>query len=313
MSLVSLNWRRYKVNIKDLTYFQQLILQKNFSQVAEHFGVTQPTITLAIKRLEAEFNTTLVHRDRVHGQLIITDTGQQLAVHTTSILQELSVAHQEIDRLTQQRTVLGLPPIIENRYFPRVAARLQQLALLENIQSFEGGSVWLRNALRHGQADIALLGAIAPLAYQDLVAEEFDRQPFVIFVAKDHPLADRKRVYFHELRHEPFILFTDSFVHNTAFNTLTRRNHFRPDVAFRSNDTHIIMNLVAENVGITFLTDIVDQHRDDVVRLELLDDEQPAFISRIVYRTDHVMTPAQKQVLTVLHQTLAPQPPHRRL
>ena len=93
-------------------------------------------------------------------------------------------------------------------------------------------------------------------------------------------------------------------MHNTAFNKLTRRNHFRPEVVFRANDTHIIMNLVAENVGITFLTDIVDQHRNDVVRLELLDDEQPEFISSIVYRTSHVLTPVQERVLQILRESL---------
>lgn len=292
------------MNIKDLDYFHQLTLQKNFSQVAEYFGVTQPTITLAIQRLEAEFATKLVQRDRVHNQLLITDTGRQLAVHATSILRELQITHQEIDRLTQQRTILGLPPIIENFYFPKVAARLQTLGELENLQTIAGGSVHLRHALRDGQCDIALLGSIEPLSYQQLAVNEFDHRPFSIFVSRQHPLANRKRLYFSELRHERFILFNSSFVHNTAFNKLTRRNHFRPDVVYRANDTHIIMNLVAENVGITFLTTIVDQHRDDVVRLELMDDEQPQFITSIAYRTNHVLTAAQRQVLTVLRQTL---------
>jgi len=58
-------------------------------------------------------------------------------------------------------------------------------------------------------------------------------------------------------------------------------------------------------VGVTYLTGLVDQQRRDVVRLELLDDEQPEFISSIAYRASHVLTPAQKQVLAVLRGTLA--------
>jgi len=176
--------------------------------------------------------------------------------------------------------------------------------MLENIETLEGGSVWLRNALQAGQIDLALLGSTAPLAYQTLVAEEFDRKPFNIFVSRQHPLAARKRIYFSELRQEKFVLFDSSFIHNAAFNQLARRNHFRPEVVYRARDTHIIMNLVAENVGVTYLTALVDQRRDDVVRLELLDDEQPEFISSIVYRASHVLTPAQKQVLAVLRGTL---------
>ncbi|AYM01574.1 LysR family transcriptional regulator [Levilactobacillus yiduensis] len=292
------------MNTKDLAYFNQLIRVKNFSKVAQAFNVTQPTITMAIKRLEAEFQTKLVLRDRIHNELVVTASGQQLAVHAQTVLRELDLAHQEITHLTQDRTVLGLPPIIENYYFPRVAAHLQAQGMLANLQTLEGGSVWLRNALRDGRADLALLGSTEPLSYKTLVAEEFDRQPFNIFVAATHPLAKRKRIYFSELKGEKFVLFNSSFVHNTAFNTLTRRNHFRPEVVFRANDTHVIMNLVAANVGVTFLTDIVDQHRQDVVRLELLDDEQPEFISSIVTRTSHVLTPTQEQVLAVLRSTL---------
>lgn len=292
------------MNTKDLDYFQQLILQKNFSKVAAFFGVTQPTITTAIKRLETEFETKLVIRDRVHNDIQITPSGEQLAIHAQVVLSELTLAHQELAHLAARQTTLGLPPIIENYYFPRIAARLQAENLLEGLQTVEGGSVWLRHALLNGQADIGLLGSIEPLAYQNLIAEEFDRKPFNIFIATCHPLANRQKIYFSELRHEKFILFTNSFVHNTAFNKLTRRNHFRPEVVFRANDTHIIMNLVAENVGITFLTDIVDQHRNDVVRLELLDDEQPEFISSIVYRTSHVLTPVQERVLQILRESL---------
>ncbi|NLR09972.1 MULTISPECIES: LysR family transcriptional regulator [Lactobacillaceae] len=292
------------MNTKDLAYFDRLIKLKNFSQVAAEFGVTQPTITTAIKRLEADFGAKLVLRDRVHNDLTVTASGQQLTIHAAAILRKLDLAHQEITHLTQQRTVLGLPPIIENHYFPRVAAHLQERGMLENIETLEGGSVQLRNALRDGQVDLALLGSTEPLSYKTLVAEEFDRQPFNIFVSAAHPLAKRKRIYFSELRREKFVLFNNSFIHDTAFNQLARRNHFRPDVVFRARDTHIIMNLVAENVGVTYLTGLVDQHRNDVVRLELLDDEQPEFISSIAYRSSHVLTPAQEQVLAVLRGTL---------
>lgn len=42
------------MNIKELRYYHDLVIQKNFSKVATHFGVAQPTITMAIQRLERE-------------------------------------------------------------------------------------------------------------------------------------------------------------------------------------------------------------------------------------------------------------------
>ena len=46
------------MNIKDIEYFNELMTTKNFSIVAQNFNVSQPTITMAIKRLEEEFDTS---------------------------------------------------------------------------------------------------------------------------------------------------------------------------------------------------------------------------------------------------------------
>ncbi|CAM3133937.1 LysR family transcriptional regulator [Lactiplantibacillus plajomi] len=297
------------MNTKDLQYFNQIILQKNFSKVAAFFGVSQPTITLAVKRLETEFGAKLIIRDRVHNDLAVTASGQQLAEHAAIILRQLDIAHQEINNLTQQQIVLGLPPIIENHYFPPIAAKLEQAGMLTNIETVEGGSNALRDAVRDGRVDMTLLGSVDPIAYTALIAEEFDRTRFSIFVAKNHPLANRKRIYFSELRHEKFVFFNSNFVHNTAFNRLSRRNHFRPNIVFRSNDTHMLMKVISQNVGIGFLANIVDHYIDDVVELELLDDEQPEFITSIVYRTSHILTPAQLKLLDILHASLETEKP----
>ncbi|KRK33714.1 LysR family transcriptional regulator [Loigolactobacillus bifermentans] len=292
------------MNTKDLAYFNDLISQKSFSKVAQNFGVSQPTITMAIKRLEADFGAPLVIRDRVHNAIHVTPSGEQLAVHAKVILRELDLAHQEIINLTQNRLVLGLPPIIENYYFPKVSARLAAAGLLDSLETVEGGSIWLRQAVRNGQVDMTLLGSVEPLAYQDLVAEEFDRQPFCIYVSAEHRLAQRKRIYFNELRGEDFVFFNSNFIHNTAFTQLTRRNHFQPKIVFRSNDMHVLMKLVAENIGVAFLTKIIDQPAENVVRLDLLDPEPPEFITSIVYRTNHLLTPQQAQLRQILHEAL---------
>lgn len=292
------------MNTRDLAYFQQLVLLKNFSKVATHFGVTQPTITTAIKRLEATFAARLFQRDRVHHRLEITPAGRQLATHVDTILNELTVAQQEIDRTTRQQTTLALPPIIENHYFTAVAASLQQAHLLNNLRTMTGGSVWLKDALRDGHADLALLGSLAPLADPDLTAHVFDQQPFSLLVSVRHPLAHRTGVAFAELRQEPFVLLNDRFIHHAAVNQLARQNHFRPNVVFHANNPAIITKLVAQNVGVGFLTNIAITERPDVVRIPLLDANQPTFLTSIVTRTNHTFTPAQAQILALIKATL---------
>jgi Transcriptional regulator len=55
------------MNTRDLEYFVKLVEIKNFSQVAAHFSVTQPTITMALKRLEDQFTIQLIQRAKATG------------------------------------------------------------------------------------------------------------------------------------------------------------------------------------------------------------------------------------------------------
>ena len=77
------------MNTKDIEYYVQIVKQKNFTKVANYFRVSQPTITYALQRLEKEFDTVLITRDRSHHELIVTPSGKQLFLHAQTILQEI--------------------------------------------------------------------------------------------------------------------------------------------------------------------------------------------------------------------------------
>ena len=80
------------MNIKDIKYYCSLVEEKNFSKVAEIFKVSQPTITMAIKRLEKEFDAPFFIRDQSHRELRITTAGEQFYMHAQAILTEIEVA-----------------------------------------------------------------------------------------------------------------------------------------------------------------------------------------------------------------------------
>ena len=100
------------MNTRDLEYFVALCDEKNFSQVAKKFGVTQPTITMALKRLESQFAIQLIDRDQSHGRLTITPAGEQLYVRANVVGKQLKLAQKELRALRHPQIRFGLPPII---------------------------------------------------------------------------------------------------------------------------------------------------------------------------------------------------------
>ena len=66
------------MNTRDLEYFHKLAELTSFTMVAEFFGVSQPTITYAVKRLEEAYHCDLVIKDRSHRSVTLTAEGEIL-------------------------------------------------------------------------------------------------------------------------------------------------------------------------------------------------------------------------------------------
>ncbi|MBM7543450.1 DNA-binding transcriptional LysR family regulator [Weissella beninensis] len=288
----------------DLEYYQQLFLQKNFSKVAKSYNVSQPAISNAVKRLEDFFDTKLMIRGTSQKELIITASGEQLYKHAITIINELQTAKKEIHRLNTHTLTLGLAPIIENTYFAKIAHNLKRKALLTNVAIYEAGSNDLRKALKEGEIDIALIGSISHHHHDEFIVKDFATSKFSIFVSTQHPLAQKKGVYFADLKNETFVFFNPSFVHMQAARIFAQNAHFKPNVLFKSNDVNFLMNMVAEDVGITILAEVAQPNRNDVVSIPLLDSDQPEFFASVAYRRNHVLTDAQQKLLKVITEEL---------
>lgn len=288
------------MKIKDLEYYQELIKCQNFSQVASHFNVRQPTITMAIQRLENDFGTTFFIRDHAHKQLHITQAGQQFANHVDVILNELSIAKEEITRTQASRIRFGLPPIIGNYYFPALTPSLMRAKLMQSLDIYEHGSRELLKMLERGHIDIALLGSLTPLQQPRLQTQEFTQYPFNVIVSKQNPLAQKKAISFANLRDQQFIMPGSEFFHEQAFKQMCHGAHFRPRILFRTPDIHVIKALVTENLGISFLTSLAVEPSDEVVALPLTDKDQPHFRLSLAKRATEVLSDREQQLWQLL-------------
>lgn len=293
------------MNIKELYYYHDLVRTKNFSQVAADFNISQPTVTMAIKRLEESFGTTFFMRDRSHHQLTVTNTGLQFDQHVQRIIEELKIAKKELTRAKQERISFGLPPIIGSWYFPRFTPALLQAGLLNQLEVVDHGSASLLQLLAKGELDLALLGSLQPFQQPSLRACVIDKAPIRIIVAKDHPLAAFKDgVSFAQAAQYPFITLDDEYVHAQAFRQAARLARVRPKIVFKTSDVQILKALVANNSGISFLTDLALDGNDGLAALPLTDGSQPEFIISLAARANRLLTPNAQRLWSILETPL---------
>lgn len=293
------------MNIKELYYYHDLVKTKNFSQVAADFNISQPTVTMAIKRLEESFGTTFFMRDRSHHQLTVTSTGLQFDQHVQRVIEELEIAKKELTRAKQERISFGLPPIIGSWYFPRFTPALLQAGLLNQLEVVDHGSASLLQLLAKGELDLALLGSLQTFQQPSLRACVIDKAPIRIIVAKDHPLAAfEDSVSFAQADQYPFITLDDEYVHAQAFRQAARLARVRPKIVFKTSDVQILKALVANNSRISFLTDLALDDNDGLVALPLTDGSQPEFIISLAARANRLLTPNAQRLWSILETPL---------
>ncbi|WP_283679381.1 LysR family transcriptional regulator [Lentilactobacillus sp. Marseille-Q4993] len=288
------------MQFQDLEYYVQLTKLTNFSKVAEYFGVTQPTITYAIKRLEDNLGTKLVINDPGHHTINITAAGKQFAIRANSILAEMGVAEQEIKSAQEPTISLGLPPIIGTYFFPKLVPALKQQGLLRNLNAVTRGSSSLLADLTSGNINIAFLGSSEPLSSQDLEIKLLAEYSFKIISSAKQGTINTDQIAFSEAANHEFVGFNEGFVHNRVFKMLEQRTGKSPATIFKTTEVEILKNIVQTGAGIALLTSLAIGDDDNLLATTLTDKFLPTFKVYLAYRKGYRLPPKEQQFTDII-------------
>ncbi|POD88914.1 Malolactic fermentation system transcriptional activator [Lactiplantibacillus plantarum subsp. plantarum] len=95
------------MNERDLRYFCSLVETGNYTATATQFHVTQPAISAALKRLEADYQTTLLTQANHRAQLVTTAAGRILYIKANQLLKDFSQMALEVQHANDRQVRLG--------------------------------------------------------------------------------------------------------------------------------------------------------------------------------------------------------------
>ncbi|WP_318765582.1 LysR family transcriptional regulator [Lactiplantibacillus carotarum] len=288
------------MNIRDLQYYVSLTQLKSFSAVATNFNVSQPTISAAVRRLESELGTQLLIRTNPHVPLELTATGEQTRLHSVAILAEYQLMQREIAHTENGQLSIGMPPIVEISYFPKIARQLPT-SLFKQIKPVAQGSLAALADLKSGQLDLAVLAYLDDFDDPTVHLTTFDCQPFGIVLPRDHPLAIQDALPFTSLKGTPVVSLKNNFVHRQAFQRLARANRIRPTIVFESNEIPSVLNMVAAHVGVALMSRAVELPPGLCWR-PLSDVNAPSFQVGLATRRSSHFSRTQTALLTAIQQ-----------
>lgn len=197
------------MNLHDLRYFVALAEEHHFGRAAASCGVSQPTLSTQIHRLENELGVVLAVR--VGRRIEITPVGERIAQAARDMLvlsdDIRTMAREEADRMTLQLRV-GVFPTLGPFVLPQVIARCDQHEPGVNIHIVEKRTAELLEAIRNGQLDVAAVAA--PVNDDSLVTIPVFREEFLLVTGADDELAREERpINPHDVPTEGLILMSE--------------------------------------------------------------------------------------------------------
>jgi LysR family transcriptional regulator, hydrogen peroxide-inducible genes activator len=244
------------MTLTELRYIVAVARERHFGRAAESCFVSQPTLSVAVKKLEEELGVTLFERGP--GEVTVTQSGQRIVEQAQRVLEE-SARIKEIAAAGRDPLAgtlrLGAIYTIGPYLLPKLIPILRKSAPSMQVLIQENFTHRLGESLKNGDVDVILIA----LPYEEpgvATCAVYD-EPFLVAVPKGHPWEAKKRVSSDELTRESLLLLGEGHCFRDQVldicHTVRARERSGISRTVEGGSLETIRQMVAGGVGITVL------------------------------------------------------------
>ncbi len=237
------------VDLGLLRSFQEVARRGSITAAARALGVSQPTLTVAMQRLERELGTTLLLRGR--AGVTVTDTGRALAREAEEILAVVARAEQRIRGLEEDergRFVVGCHESLGAYFLPAFMRGFLREAPGIDLVLWNGASAAVRDAVVARDVHFGLV--VNPSPHPDLVLREMFEDAVDFFSAE--PTARTLALAHDRVRKGPLVHAARVGESRTLIATLEAQGVVCPRT-LACGDFELVKSLVLEGLGVGVL------------------------------------------------------------
>lgn len=288
----------------ELKYVIAVARERHFGRAAEACFVSQPTLSVAIKKLEEELGISIFERGGT--EVTITPIGQRVVTQAQKILEASShlkeIARQGNDPLEGALRV-GIIHTIGPYLLPKLVRKQLELTPQMPLILQENFTVRLLELLRLGEIDCAIMALPVPDSGLEVVP--LYKEEFIAAVPVQHPWADAKEIHAEDLKNETMLLlgtghcFRDQVLEVCPeFSRFSANNPNDDGIqrSFEGSSLETIRHMVAAGLGITLLpksaVPATQPEENSLVRYVPLANPAPYRDVVLVYRRSFTRLPA---------------------
>lgn len=264
--------------------------------------MSQPALSIQIKKLEAELGGPLFHRQ---GRTIaLTQAGERLEGKAEALL----LMHQStLDELKDTVTEggeahFGATLTIAPYLIPYVVSHAGK----EGMPAFrmqENFTEGLLSGILDGSLDFAIMST--PVEVPKLLVKVIAREPFVLVMRSDHRLARKRRILAADVRAEPFLPLSHIHCAGRQISEFYKQGPGRSKPVFESAQIDTILKLVAQGQGVSLLPKMaVMDSLESVLCYRVVEGNDLGRDISMVHHPDRYLSVAARGLMALIERSL---------
>lgn len=247
------------MTLTELRYVVAVARERHFGHAAEACFVSQPTLSVAIKKLEEELGTALFERSQ--SEVTVTPVGAEVVALAQRVLEQASaikeLVRQRRDPLAGQLrlgVIYSIAPYLLPALVPRMIKTVPGMPLVIE----ENFTHRLLEMLKSGDLDVAILAQ--PFSEPGIMMQAVYDEPFMVALPAGHSWAGRKSIAAADLKNETMLLLGSGHcLRDQVLQVCPELMRFSSSSAegiqktFEGSSIETIRHMVASGVGLTVL------------------------------------------------------------
>ncbi|MCZ2257406.1 LysR family transcriptional regulator [Sporosarcina sp. G11-34] len=270
------------MDLKQLSYFVNVVDQMSFSKAAQKLHISQPSLSNAIKSLENELGFKLL--ERTTRNIRLTDAGNVLYDRALHLLLEMDIVEKEMKEVKlvgSGELQIGMIESVKH-WIPKVIHRYENEFPNMHITFTE---VLARDAVKKSLRTYATHFIITnqPIDEEDIETIPLYEENLVLVLHESHPLVNNESILLKALENEQFIISSEGFQTREDILRAFELEKVEPTIKFEIERFETALSLVQENLGIALMPENYLQGRQNMQVVSKIIDSTA--LTRTVYLT----------------------------
>lgn len=298
------------MTLTELKYIVTLAQERHFGRAADKCYVSQPTLSVAIKKLESELDIAIFERSK--NSVNLTPLGERIVAQAQRVLEEAraikDIASFGKDQLASPLK-LGAIFTIGPYLFPHLVPQLHSQAPKMPLYLEENYTGVLRRQLREGELDMIIVAL--PFTEPDVLTRPLYDESFVVVLPKSHPWNQLSHIEPHKLAEEDVLMLGEGHCfRDQVFSycpDLAQKHHTRLGSVLEGSSLETLKHMVATNLGISVLPESAISNLDlNLVSTRPFSSPAPYRTVALAWRASFPRGQAVDMLLSTTRQCLLP-------